>query len=62
MIHKYNYKDQYIVLDINSGAVHVVNELVSDILDHYKEKKSDEIVEMLAEKYRKDEILDAMED
>ena len=62
MIHKYNYKDQSIVLDINSGAVHVVNEIVSDILDYYKEKPSEEIVELLADKYQEDDILEAMED
>jgi uncharacterized protein len=33
MIHKYNYKDRYIVLDVNSGAVHEVSGLVYDILD-----------------------------
>ena len=62
MIHKYNYKDQYIVLDINSGAVHVVNEIVYDILNYYKEKSSEEIVELLADQYQKDDILEAMED
>lgn len=62
MIHKYLYKDQHIVLDVNSGAVHVVNELVYDILDHYKEKTSEEIIELLNVKYDGSEIKEALED
>lgn len=62
MIHKYQYKDQYIVLDINSGAVHAVNDIVYDILDYYKEKPLEEIPELLSAKYSREEILGALED
>ena len=62
MIHKYQYRDQYIVLDINSGAIHVVNDIVYDILDYYKEKSSQEILELLSDKYSKEDLLEAMED
>ena len=34
MIHKYFLNGYYIVLDVNSGAVHVVDKLTYDILDH----------------------------
>ena len=40
-----------IVLDVNSGAVHVVDDTVFDVLDFYKEKSKDEIVQILKEKY-----------
>jgi len=62
MIHKYQYKDQYIVLDVNSGAVHVVNDIVYDILDYYEEKSPEEIPKLLAGKYKEEDILDALED
>lgn len=62
MIHKYQYKDQYIVLDINSGAVHVVNEIVYDILNYYKEKPLGEIPELLTVKYGNNDIAEALED
>lgn len=62
MIHKYQYQDRYIVLDVNSGAVHAVNELVYDILDYYKESSEEEILALLREKYDKKDILEALED
>ena len=34
MIHKYFLNGYYIVLDVNSGAVHVVDELAYEMLDH----------------------------
>src|SRR5665648_1134496 len=33
MIHKFKFKDIFLVLDINSGAVHVVDEEVFNLLD-----------------------------
>lgn len=62
MIHRYQFKDQYIVMDINSGAIHVVNEIVYDILDHYNVKTVEEIVALLQPKYSVEAILEAMED
>lgn len=51
MVHKYYMNGCYIVLDVHSGSVHVVDGLVYDILDFYKEKSVDEIIELLADKY-----------
>jgi uncharacterized protein len=34
MIHKYTLFGRYILLDINSGAVHVIDKLAYDMLDH----------------------------
>ncbi len=62
MIHKYQYQDRFIVLDVNSGAVHVVNDIVYDILDYYKEKPLEEIPVLLADKYDKNEVLEALEE
>lgn len=37
MIHKFQSGDAYIVLDVESGAIHTVDRLVYDILDYYTE-------------------------
>ncbi len=34
MIHKYYLNGLYILLDVNSGAVHIVNKIIFDILDY----------------------------
>ncbi|MDF3002983.1 MAG: scfB [Bacillota bacterium] len=62
MIHKYQYKDQSIVLDINSGAIHVVGDIIYDILDHYKERAAEEIYEILGSKYSRADLEEAMTD
>lgn len=62
MIHKYQYKDRYIVLDVNSGAVHAVNDIVYDILDYYKEKSAEDITELLADMYPTEKIMEALDD
>ncbi len=54
MIHKYKYKDLYILLDINSRAVHVINEIVYDILDY--EKDFITAKENLKTKYKEEEL------
>lgn len=62
MIHKYQFKDKYIVIDINSGAIHVVTDIVFDMLDYYKEKSIKEILELLIPKYEKSQIIEAAEE
>ena len=37
----------FIVIDVNSGAVHVVDKIVYDILDFYDKNSIDEIIEIL---------------
>ena len=59
MIHKFKFKDQYIVIDVNSGAVHIVSEIVYDILDFYKEDRN-KIVAKLSHKYDQAKILEAL--
>ena len=42
MIHKYKLFDMNIVLDIYSGAVHVVDDCLYDLLDYLLEPFTDE--------------------
>ncbi|RXE59743.1 thioether cross-link-forming SCIFF peptide maturase [Acetivibrio mesophilus] len=60
MIHKFSLMDTNIVVDVNSGAVHVVDDISFDILDFYKDYTVDEIKDKLADKYSADEIEEAL--
>lgn len=59
MIHKYAMNGLFIVLDVNSGAVHVVDEIVYDVLDFYKELPLEEIVLKLKDKYCEESLKEA---
>lgn len=56
MIHQYKNNGYNIVLDVNSGAIHVVDDTTYDIIELYESKTQDEITEMLKEKYPADLI------
>ena len=61
MIHKYQLGGFYIVLDVNSGGVHLVDELTYAILDAVQAPFPAEcpaaVTEALAAKFDKEEIL-----
>ncbi len=62
MIHKYSMNGLFIVLDVNSGAVHIVDEIVYDVLDYYKLEDTETIVKKLSSKYSEAEINEAVSD
>lgn len=62
MFHKYKFKDKYLMLDVNSGAVHVIDEIIYDILDYYHTDDIDYIFNALKIKYKKEEIEEAVSD
>ena len=51
MVHQYILNDYHIVLDTCSGSVHIVDEVAYDIIALYPEKKEEEIVTIILEKY-----------
>jgi uncharacterized protein len=59
MIHKFSMNGYNIVIDVNGGAVHVVDDVAYDILDYYKEKTLNEIVDTLKSKHNEDRINEA---
>lgn len=61
-IHKFFLNNRYIVLDVYSGAVHVVDNIVFDILDYYKDNSLEEIIEKLKEKYEVSQIEEAYDE
>ncbi|AQS57731.1 thioether cross-link-forming SCIFF peptide maturase [Desulforamulus ferrireducens] len=60
MIHKFKFDDTRMVVDVHSGAVHVVDELVWDILDSYQAKTPAEIVQGLSGKYPPEQVEQAL--
>ncbi len=50
-IHKYYLNNRYIVLDVNSGGVHIVDKIVYDILDYYKEESLNDILARFSNTY-----------
>lgn len=60
MIHKYKLAGYNIVIDVNSGAVHVVDDLTYDMLDNIEPPFStvcpDNVVEKLSKFHRKEDI------
>lgn len=60
MIHKYKLNGYNIVLDVNSGAVHVVDELTYDLLDNvqppFEDVCPEKVVTKLSRFYKKEDI------
>lgn len=52
MIHQYKNNGYNIVLDVNSGCVHVVDDLVYDIIALYENMDTEAIVTEIMERYR----------
>ena len=51
MIHQYKFDDLNIVLDICSGAVHVVDELAYDIISMFENNDKSDIIDKMSAKY-----------
>ena len=66
MIHQYKNNGYNIVLDVCSGSVHVVDELVYDMIEMYQDKSYEEIeaaiISRYGDVYSKDDIKDAYSD
>lgn len=61
-IHKFIQDNEYYVIDVNSGAVHVVDELVYDLLDEDKLSSLEELINKFENKYSAEQIEEALSD
>ena len=52
MIHQFKLNGYHIVLDVCSGAVHVVDELAYEMIARFEEKNREEITAEMLELYR----------
>jgi len=62
MIHKFKMQGKNIVVDVNSGAVHVVDDVAYDVLDFYETSTKEEILSKLSAKYDQDKINESIDE
>ncbi|MFP4697976.1 MAG: thioether cross-link-forming SCIFF peptide maturase [Eubacteriales bacterium] len=62
MIHQYKNNGVNIVLDVYSGAIHVVDDIVYDIIALYEENDETSIIQQLNNKYNIEQIKKAIEE
>lgn len=62
LIHKFEQGGNFFILDVNTGAVHVVDELVYDILDDSNLKSKEEVLTNLKGKYEESVIGEAYDE
>lgn len=62
LIHKFKQGENYFVLDVNTGAVHIVDELVYDLVHDEGMKKKSETIELLKGKYDEETIVEAYDE
>ena len=60
MIHQYKNNGYNIVLDVNSGAVHVVDEVTYEVISMFQEKTTEEIIEALENRFSDEEIMESI--
>ena len=62
LIHKFKQGDNFFVLDVNTGAVHIVDELVYDLVDDNKLRDKEELIKEFGAKYSEETISEAYEE
>ena len=60
LIHKMRLDDNMAVLDVNSGAVHLVDEVIYDLLDYYNGSNGAEAIAALKDKYSEEDLQEAL--
>ena len=62
MVHQYKNNGYDIVLDVNSGAIHVVDDVTYDVIALYEGHTREEIVTSLRERYPETEVEEALDE
>jgi len=62
VVHQYKNNGYNIVLDVNSGAIHVVDEVTYDVIKGYEGSTKEEVISKLAGKYSEEEVKEAYEE
>ena len=57
--HKFKQNDMYILVDVNSGAVHVIDEMIYDMMDDFDGTNDDAVIARLAGRYPAEELREA---
>ena len=59
-IHKFEQNGTFILLDINSGAVHVIDKMIYDMMDTFDGTNDDAVRAAMAGKYPQAEVDEAL--
>ena len=59
-IHKFEQNGTFILLDINSGAVHVIDAMIYDLMENFDGTNDEEVVSKWKERYGEGEIREAL--
>ena len=62
LIHKMRLDDYKAVLDVNSGAVHLVDDLIYDLLDVFNGENGEEAINAMKDRYNEAELREAVEE
>ncbi len=62
MVHQYKNNGYNLVLDVNSGAVHVVDDVTYDVISLFETDAEEEIIEKLGNTYPEAEITESYEE
>ena len=62
MVHQYKNNGYDIVLDVNSGAIHVVDDVTYDVIALYEGHTREEIVNSLRDRYPETEVEEALDE
>lgn len=59
-IHKFKYKDEYVLLDVNSSIIFLIDELIYHILDYYPAYSQSEAIVALKSRYPQKMIMEGL--
>jgi uncharacterized protein len=62
MIHKFSLYGTNIVVDVYSGAVHVVDDVAYEVLNHYKSTDKAGIINLLSGRFDRAQVVEAIEE
>ena len=62
VIHQYKNNGYNIVLDVNSGSVHVVDDIVYDVIPLFENGSREAVLEQLSGKYSREQLNEALEE
>lgn len=61
-IHKFQQNGMYILLDVNSGAVHVIDKMIYEIMDVFTGENDQEVLQKLTGRYANEELMEALQE
>ena len=62
MIHKFSMNGYNIVLDVDGGSVHILDDVAYELVDLYEENTKQEIISKLENKFTAEQIAEAYDE